>query len=104
MAARHKHRSEGGKMENYNGSENNVEKEADEKATGGAVGRKTGGKIGLKRGGAAHHMEGEKAMHRLDRPGRKRGGSVGADMHPLTEASKETGGREAPDKGDAEDD
>lgn len=58
------------KEENYNGSENNVEKEAEKKKRGG-------------------HVKGEgPKKHRLDRPGRKRGGGVGADMHPLSSASK----------------
>lgn len=33
---------------------------------------------------------GDKAKARLDRPGRKRGGRAGADMSPLTTASKIT--------------
>lgn len=62
----------------YAGEGSNVEKEAEEK--------KTGGKIkGFKRGG---HVRGGERKHRLDKPGRKRGGSVGADMHPLTSANK----------------
>lgn len=49
-----------------------------------------------KRGGSVHkkhpmHVEGGKARHgRLDRPGRKRGGGVGADTSPMTAASKLT--------------
>lgn len=57
----------------YNAQGSEVEKEAEEK--------KRGGKVGA-------HVEGHMKKHRLDRPGRKRGGSVGADMHPLTNAAK----------------
>lgn len=47
-----------------------------------------------KRGGGVHkkepmHVEGGKmSKRRLDRPGRKRGGSIGADTSPLTTAAK----------------
>jgi hypothetical protein len=50
-----------------------------------------------KKGGAVMHGEGEMSRHRADRPkrarggaipGRARGGGVGADMKPLTTASK----------------
>jgi hypothetical protein len=46
-----------------------------------------------KRGGAAkHHMkhvmaEGHMSKHRLDRPARKHGGGVGAEMRPLSAAA-----------------
>ena len=64
--------------------------------------RKHGGKVKAhkmkrKAGGKAEHkehkkhlghMEGEEKKHRLDRPGRKRGGGVGADTTPLTTANK----------------
>ena len=34
------------------------------------------------------HTDGKVVMNRrMDRPGRARGGSVGADMHPLTSAA-----------------
>ena len=61
----------------YAGGGSAVEKEAEEKNTGGRVGRKSGG--------AAMGMSAKK---RMDRPGRKRGGAVGADMKPLSTASK----------------
>ena len=44
---------------------------------------KRGGKVKRKRGGP---VEGKHMRHRFDRPGRKRGGRVGADKSPLTEA------------------
>ena len=50
-----------------------------------------GGKVKRKDGG---HVDGKKSMMRLDRPGRKRGGRVGADMSPLTTASKITDAKE----------
>ena len=37
---------------------------------------------------AAPSVSGFKARMRLDRPGRKRGGRVGADMSPLTSAGR----------------
>jgi hypothetical protein len=50
--------------------------------------------IHMKRGGHMKHVEGEghKMARRMDRPGRKRGGGVGADMTPLTTAAKTTQG------------
>lgn len=61
---------------------------------------------GMKKGGVAHkkhhrsmEMHGAAAHKRLDRPGRKRGGGVGADAHPLSSAANLT----APSKA-AEDD
>ena len=92
-------------------AENNVEGEAEGER------RKRGGKVKRERGGhvAKHHvehhqpeevhhhhyrrggtvakkeaeMEGHKTKHRrLDRPGRKRGGGVGADMTPLSTAAR----------------
>jgi hypothetical protein len=63
---------------------------------GGKVHRATGGPIALKRGGKVHHgsmpmmIEGKGAKHRLDRPGRKGGGAVGADTSPMTAASRLT--------------
>jgi hypothetical protein len=51
----------------------------DERKRGGKVKRKAGGKvIGLMTGGGV--------KPRLDRPGRKRGGAVGADRSPLSSA------------------
>lgn len=50
-----------------------------------------GGAIALARGGRAKKEvegHGHKGHHRLDRPGRKRGGGVGSDMTPLTTAAR----------------
>ncbi len=70
-------RAEGGRTLEYT-KEANVMDEAKE--------RKDGGK-------AKKHMsmDGAKTKHRrLDRPGRKRGGGVGADATPLTTAARAT--------------
>lgn len=57
------------------------------RATGGAIGavaeptkRKRGGRMKMPMGGA-------NAIKRLDRPGRKSGGAIGADTSPLTTAA-----------------
>jgi hypothetical protein len=47
--------------------------------------RKHGGHVD---GKELEHMHGHSAKHRLDRPGRKRGGRVGADMAPLSSAGR----------------
>lgn len=71
----------------------NVETEAEE-------GRKHGGK--RKDGG--HVMGHPPKKHRLDRPGRKRGGGIGADKNPLSTAArvKDAEGHHA-DEGNAAD-
>lgn len=69
-----------------------------------SVQRKSGGRIGMKvsgnpdvfkeaeekkKGGAVKksmHMDGHKSKHRMDRPGRKSGGRVGANKAPLSTA------------------
>lgn len=84
--ARSKH-AKGGKVEpkndpgedTYAGKDSDVKKEAEEKAKGGRI------KVKRAAGGP---VAGKKTKMRLDRPGRKRGGGVGADKHPLTSASK----------------
>lgn len=86
-----KKKADGGKVMPYNAQGSNEEKEAEEKNKGGAVKRA--------RGGMVAEMEGAKSRHRLDKRGRARGGSVGADMHPLSSAAGEVGGREPPTGG-----
>ena len=80
----HEERAKGGKvpaMKIDSGREEEEEREMDE-------GKKHGGKVKRKHGGSVEHGEGMKPKHhRLDRPGRKRGGSVGADRHPLSSAA-----------------
>ncbi len=94
MKHRHMHakkRASGGatKPEFYAGAGSNVAKEAEEKKHGGKVKRKHGGTV------HGHH-----AKHRLDRPGRKRGGAVGADMRPLSSAYRETNAKGHPTEDD----
>lgn len=72
MKARHKKRSSGGATEA--GGNPNVFKEAKER----------------KRGGRAMKAEGGVSKMRLDRPGRKTGGRVGADKSPLSSAARVT--------------
>lgn len=69
-------RAEGGRTLEYT-KEANVMDEAKERKNGGAL--------------KNLDMEGMKTKHRrLDRPGRKRGGGVGADSTPLTTAARVT--------------
>lgn len=76
-------RKDKGKMEKYSGGDSDTAKEAERKRGGK---RANGGKApALAVGGAV-----ARAMRMDRRGGRKRGGSVGADMHPLTTASKMT--------------
>ena len=89
--SRHRHKkAEGGRTKMWVSGNPDVEKEAegkepyakgDERKRGGRAKHKraTGGKImGLMTGGGVRP--------RLDRPGRKRGGGVGADRSPLSSA------------------
>lgn len=82
-------RASGGKAQVVSGNKNVVEeadKDEDGKKTGGAVKkRKKGGKVvGL--------MTGGNVRPRLDRPGRKSGGGVGANSSPLSTAHNVSGG------------
>lgn len=53
-----------------------------------AEGHKDGGAVKRKRGGSVEMGDGVKPKnHRLDRPGRKRGGAVGSNRSPLTTAA-----------------
>ena len=65
----------------YAGASSNVRKEADERRDGGRV----------KKAKEMGKVEGKKAKMRLDRPGRKSGGRVGADSSPLSTAAKTSG-------------
>lgn len=91
MKARHK-RAAGGVVDKdpsptdvYAGAGSNVIKEAEERKRGGRV-KKDMGKV-----------EGKMSKMRLDRPGRKMGGRVGADCSPLSSAAKteEPSGKES---------
>lgn len=94
MHARHKmhkkHKAEGGSITMKPGMEESggtpsVLREAKE--------RKKGGKV---------HMAGHKSKFRLDKPGRKKGGRVGADSSPLTTAYKMAGGAKTDEHGPLE--
>lgn len=80
MKSRMKKRADGGavKIEDAGGNKKVME-EARERKKGGRVEKHAG------------KMHGEMSRHRLDRPGRKRGGRVGADMNPLSSAHNTTG-------------
>lgn len=73
---------DGGKPMINEGRESEEEEKMEE-------GHKKGGRAHRKHGGKAEMRgEGHKPKnHRLDRPGRKKGGSVGADQHPLSSAA-----------------
>lgn len=81
--SRIRHRKDGGSVMKVSGNPN-VFKEADERKKGGKVKKRaTGGQVlGLMTGGAVRP--------RLDKPGRKAGGRVGADKSPLSSAHKTT--------------
>jgi hypothetical protein len=78
MKGKKHHRASGGGLPMKAAGNPNVFKEAEKKGEGGS--RKHGGKV--------HKMHGAMSRHRLDRPGRKRGGGVGSDRSPLSSAHK----------------
>lgn len=65
-------------MESYAGTGSDTEKEAERRAKGGA----------LRKERMPRMIHGSAPHHNGNRPGRKSGGSVGADSHPMTEASR----------------
>ena len=83
-------------------------------ANGGMAKLANGGAaMALKRGGKVHHgsmpmhVDGKAPRHhRMDRPGRKRGGGIGADTSPMTAAARLTApkGEHDQTKTDARDD
>lgn len=84
-------------MESYTAGDPDTEKEADRRARGGG--------IKMKKGKMPHMVHGSAPRHHGNRPGRKGGGSVGADSHPMTQAAHLTpaegmGGKYAVDKRD----
>ena len=82
--SRARHRKDGGRTPDKISGNPNVFKEAAERKDGGRLPKRaTGGKVvGLMTGGAVRP--------RLDKPGRKSGGRVGADKSPLSSAHKVT--------------
>lgn len=73
------HRDDGGRVGMRVSGNPDVFEEADERKRGGKVHKKK--HVGEPEGKIAKHR-----MDRLHRPGRKMGGRVGADKHPLSSA------------------
>ena len=94
-----RHRAKGGKAKEAGGNPY-VEHEAHETEDGEETERKHGGKAkhhGKHHGKEHEHkkerkhggkIEGHHPKHRMDKPGRKRGGRVGADTSPLSSANR----------------
>jgi len=78
-------KKEGGRIGLVASGNPDVLEEAKDDKDGDETGheRKRGGKVKKKE---KHMMEGKKPKHRMDRPGRKRGGAVGANTSPLSTA------------------
>lgn len=74
-------RADGGKVKAYDAQGSEVEKEVEERKRGGAVKMKHKDE---------KRVEGKMAKMRLDRPGRKSGGRVGADKMPISSANRVT--------------
>jgi hypothetical protein len=68
----------------------------DEKKHGGKVKRAIGGKVNAGVGKDIGLMTGGAVRPRLDRPGRKMGGRVGADRSPLSSAHNSTSAETLP--------
>jgi hypothetical protein len=69
---------DGKKTESYTAGDPDTEKEAERRKRGG----------GVHKGKMPTMVHGRMPHHHGNRPGRKRGGAMGADSHPMTEASK----------------
>lgn len=83
------------KEESYAGTGSDTEKEAERRARGG----------GVHKGRMPTMVHGNAPKHHRNRPGRRSGGSVGADAHPMTSASRLEGREgERAEKLDKEDD
>lgn len=81
-----KRKATGGRTDMKVSGNPNVFKEAAERKKGGKVKRATGGKVEGDGGKTIGLMTGGAVRPRLDRPGRKSGGRVGADKAPLSSA------------------
>ena len=86
MASR-SNRKKGGRIGMVASGNPEVLAEANEDRDGDKTGLKKGGKVKKKM-----EMDGKKAKSRHDRPGRKRGGAVGANTSPLSTAHNASGG------------
>jgi len=82
----YKGRKKGGRTGMWVSGNPDVEKEADDDKDGAETGHKKGGRVKKKK--EVGKMHGKEPKHRLDRPGRKRGGAVGANRSPLSTAHK----------------
>ena len=82
------HKKGGGRIGIVASGNKDVVEEAKEDKDGDETGfeRKRGGKVKKKK--EKHAMDGKEPKHRMDRPGRKRGGAVGANTSPLSTAHK----------------
>jgi hypothetical protein len=74
VVAEARERKRGGKVDDHDEDDRKRGGRVEERATGGSVG-------------------GAKSAARMDRPGRKRGGRVGADTSPLSSANRASGQR-----------
>lgn len=81
-----KKKASGGRTNMVVSGNPDVLKEANERKKGGKVKRATGGKVSGEGGKTIGLMTGGAVRPRLDRPGRKSGGRVGADKAPLSSA------------------
>lgn len=82
--SRARHKASGGRTEMKVSGNPDVFKEAEDKKKGGKVKRATGGGVGV--GKVVGLMTGGAVKPRMDRPGRKSGGRVGANLSPLSTA------------------
>lgn len=90
---RHKmKKAEGGRTEMKVSGNPDVFKEAEERKKGGRAKRATGGQVSAPKK-VIGLMTGGGVRPRLDRPGRKSGGRVGADKSPLSSAHDTTSAR-----------
>lgn len=85
-------RKSGGKVQVVSGNKK-VLNEAEEENTGDVDHKKSGGKVKKRKvgGKVIGLMTGGPVRPRLDRPGRKSGGGVGANSSPLSTAHRTTG-------------
>ncbi len=88
MAARHKMSKKATGGIATAGGNPYVLKDAEDTSDGGTSDKKRGGKVGK--------MHGGKSRLRLDKPGRKSGGRVGADSSPLSSANRTASAETSP--------
>lgn len=69
----------------YSGKSNVTDEAKGEMKKGGRAAKKKGGEV--KKEKKVHKVEGDEKGARMDRPARKRGGGIGADVNPLSTAA-----------------